>query len=113
MATASTNNALLISKSKFTWGLKCGKLLWHAFHGKNLVPEADASQEAAFEQGREVGALARQLFPDGFEVASGVVDFAEAIRLTTPALSMRIPLFEPAFSASDGYCQVDILDPTG
>jgi hypothetical protein len=112
-ATASTNTAPLISKSKFVWGLQCGKLLWYAHHAKHLIPEVDASQEAAFEQGHEVGALVRQLFPDGIEVGSRMIDTGETVKLTTEALTKRVPLFEAAFSASGGYCRVDILQPAG
>ena len=62
-----------ISKSKFLWGLQCQKLLWHAYNAKNLIPEPDALQQAIFDQGHEVGALAKLLFPGGIEVGQGIV----------------------------------------
>ena len=100
-----------ISKSKYLWGLQCHKLLWHAYNAKNLIPEPDASQQAIFDQGHEVGALAKEMFPDGVEVGGEVTDLDETIRCTKPALKRRKPLFEAAFSASGGYCRVDILRP--
>ena len=59
-----------ISKSKFLWGLQCPKLLWTAYNAKNLIPEPDASQQAIFDQGHEIGQLAKSLFPDFERCAS-------------------------------------------
>jgi CRISPR/Cas system-associated exonuclease Cas4 (RecB family) len=101
----------LISKSKFLWGLQCPKLLWYAYNAKDLIPEPDAATLAIFEQGHEVGALAKQVFRDGVEVGDGVLDLEENVRLTQKALKLRKPLFEAAFSAEGGFCRVDILRP--
>jgi len=101
-----------ISKSKFLWGLQCPKLLWTAYNAKHLIPEPDAAQQAIFDQGHEVGALVKQMFPDGVEVGDGVLDLDETIRLTQKAIKLRKPLFEAAFSAEGGYCRVDILQPS-
>jgi hypothetical protein len=100
-----------ISKSKFLSGLQCHKLLWHAYNAKDLIPEPDAATQAIFDQGHEVGALAKQMFPDGVEVGDGVLDLDETIRLTREAIKLRRPMFEAAFSAEGGYCRVDILRP--
>ena len=35
-----------ISKSKFLAGHQCLKLLWVAYNAKDLIPEADAAQQA-------------------------------------------------------------------
>jgi hypothetical protein len=99
-----------ISKSLFLNGLQCPKLLWHAINTKDLLPEPDAAQQAIFDQGHDVGALARQLFPGGIDVCG--TDRDEIIRGTTEALKLRKPLFEPAFQASGGFCRVDVLNPT-
>jgi hypothetical protein len=113
MATASVNAAPYISKSKFLWGLQCQKLIWHAYNAKHLIPEPDAQTQAIFDQGHEVGALAKKLFPDGIEIGAGVTDLDETIRLTKQALKQRKPLFEAAFSGSGGYARADILIPVG
>ncbi|MBI2925382.1 MAG: DUF2779 domain-containing protein [Verrucomicrobia bacterium] len=102
-----------ISKSKYLWGLQCPKLLWHAYNAKHLLPPADAQQQAIFDQGQQVGGLAKRLFPDGFEVGEGVTDLDESIRLTRQALTLRRPLFEAAFAAEGGYARADILVPVG
>ena len=100
-----------ISKSKFLWGLQCPKLLWYAYNAKEQIPEPDASTQAIFDQGHDVGALAKKMFPDGVEVGAGVLDLDETIRLTKSAFKLRKPLFEAAFSANGGYCRTDILRP--
>ena len=58
------------------------KALFSGFHQPELAAEslADDSGEAIIEQGREVGMLARQLFPGGVEVGSMRLD--QALRAT-------------------------------
>ncbi|MHB8524112.1 MAG: hypothetical protein ACYDH9_25605 [Limisphaerales bacterium] len=84
--SATQTRQPFISKSKFLWGLQCAKLIWHAYHAKHLIPEPDAAQQAVFDQGHEVGALAKKLFPEGIEVGAGVTDLDETIRLTKQTL---------------------------
>ena len=100
-----------ISKSKFLWGLQCQKLLWYAYNNKALIPAPDAATQAIFEQGHDVGGLAKQMFPDGIEVGKGILDLKETIRLTKEAIKRRKPMFESAFSTNGGYCRTDILRP--
>lgn len=100
-----------ISKSKFLSGLQCQKLLWFYYNAKDEIPKPDAAQQAIFDQGHEVGALAKKMFPGGIEVGAGVFDLPEAIRLTTDAVKLRKPLFEAAFTSNGGYARVDILNP--
>ena len=52
-----------ISKSTFLMGCQCRKLLWFRYNAKDQVPAPDAQQQAIFDQGHEVGQLARQLLP--------------------------------------------------
>jgi hypothetical protein len=52
-----------ISKSKFLWGSQCQKLVWYAYNAKDQIPEPDAAQQAIFDQGHEVGTLAKSLYP--------------------------------------------------
>ena len=70
-----------LSKSKFMAGRQCLKRLHFQVHQPELAAQPDAAGEAIIEQGREVGLLARQMFPGGVEVRSeGGLD--EAIRAT-------------------------------
>ena len=87
--------------------------LWHAYNAKDKIPPPGAQTQAVFDQGHEVGSLAKTLFPEGIEVGQGVTDPAETIRLTKDARNLRKPLFEAAFATEGGYCRVDMLIPVG
>lgn len=102
-----------ISKSKFLWGLQCKKLLWYAYNAKDEIPPPDASQQAIFDQGHEVGALAKTLYPGGIEVCEGVTEFGQVLRQSLEAAKARKPLFEAGFSYNGGFARVDILNPVG
>jgi hypothetical protein len=65
-----------ISKSNYVAGVQCLKRLYWQVHQPGLAAEADASAFAIMEQGREVGPLARQLFPGGVEVSGFGLDKA-------------------------------------
>src|SRR5271154_309639 len=100
-----------ISKSRFLDGLQCSKLLWYRYNAKDQIPAPDDAQQAIFDQGHEVGELAKSLFPDGLEIGKDITDLEETIRLTQDAVKLRKPLFEAAFTADGGYFRVDILNP--
>jgi hypothetical protein len=99
------------SKSKFLSGLQCDKLLWHAINANHLIPAPDESAQALFDQGAEVGALARTLFPTGVEI--GPANLQTRLDQTRAALALRVPIFEAAFIAQNAYAAVDILIPAG
>jgi hypothetical protein len=87
-----------LSKSKFVAGVQCLKRLYFQVHEPELAAEPDAASEAIFEQGREVGLLARQVFPGGVEV-DGSNGVEQAIRTTRELIANKqVPaIFEGAF----------------
>jgi predicted RecB family nuclease len=98
-----------ISKSKFVAGCQCLKRLYLQVHQSELTAEPDDVTEAIIEQGREVGLLARQMFPDGVEVRNEGLD--QAIRATreliaNPEVSV---IFEGTFEHGGVLVRVDIL----
>lgn len=103
----------LISKSRYLWGLQCPKLLWTAFNAKEQIPAADATTQAIFDQGHEVGALAKQLFPGSIEVSAGTTDFQQVLQQSLAAAKARKSLFEPGFVYNGGFARADILNPVG
>ena len=113
--TALTTSALMaqpyISKSKFLWGIQCQKLLWYHYNAKDQIPEPDAAMQAIFDQGHEVGALAKTLYPDGIEVTADVTDFEQVLKQSLEAAKLRKPLFEAGFVYNGGLARVDILNP--
>jgi predicted RecB family nuclease len=109
-ARGSAAVSMKISKSKFCAGVQCLKRLYLLVHEPELAAEPDATSEAVIEQGREVGLLARQMFPGGVEVRSEW-DLDQAIRATRELLANpEIPaIFEGAFEHDDVFVRVDIL----
>ena len=99
-----------ISKSKFVAGCQCLKRLYFQVHQPELAAEPDGTADAIIEQGREVGLLARQMFPGGVEVRSeGGLD--QAIRITRELTANReVPaIFEGTFEHGGVLVRVDIL----
>ena len=68
LQASDEKRGVLLSKSKYLVGLQCPKALWINYKDKALLPEIDASTEALFDQGRQVGQLAQKLFPTGIDV---------------------------------------------
>jgi hypothetical protein len=99
-----------ISKSKFVAGCQCLKRLYFQVHSPELAKQPDAAAEAIMEQGREVGILARKMFPGGIEVGTdgGLV---RAIRATRELVANReIPaIYEGVFEHGGVLVRVDVL----
>ena len=103
---------MTLSKSRFTTGWQCEKLLWWTVHD----PEAEELQpdkvlEDLFSQGKAVGELARTLFPDGILIDFPRKAYAEKIAATKTALTQGKPIFEASFEAGGVFCAVDVLLP--
>jgi hypothetical protein len=99
-----------ISKSRYVSGCQCLKRLYWQVHAPELAAEPDAAAEAIIQQGREVGLLARQMFPGGVEVdSSGGLN--DAIRTTRELLrNQSVPaIFEGVFEHGGVLVKVDIL----
>src|SRR5579871_5278684 len=98
-----------ISKTKFMAGIQCLKRLYLLVHEPELAAQANEAGEAIIEQGREVGLLARQLFPGGAEVKGGSLN--EALRITKELLANpEVPaIFEGAFEYRNVLVRVDVL----
>ena len=111
--SGSQNKRPLISKSKFLWGRQCPKLLWTAYNAQDLIPAPDASLQAVFDQGHQVGALAKNLYTDGLEIKQDAGDFQAVLDASRQAVAARRPLFEAAFQFNGAYARADILNPVG
>src|ERR1022692_2078316 len=115
-ATAGCGTAVImrISKSTFVAGCQCVKRLYWQVHEPELAAEPDAATEAIMEQGRDVGLLARQMFPGGVEVGyDGSLD--QAIRTTRELVANReVPaIFEGVFEHDGVLVRVDVLHRRG
>ena len=98
-----------LSKTKFVAGCQCLKRLYLQVHQPKLAAEPDAAAEATIEQGREVGLLARKLFPGGIEVSSTKLD--QAIRMTRELVANpEVPaIFEGVFEHDGVLVRADVV----
>jgi predicted RecB family nuclease len=89
--------------------VQCLKRLYLTVHAPELAAQPDESDQSIIEQGREVGLLARQMFPGGVAVESR--DREQAIRETRELIdNPEIPaIFEGAFEHRNVFVRVDIL----
>ncbi len=106
-----------LSKSRFTAGLQCHRLLWWRVHEPD-APELTAglADQAILDQGTRVGELARSYVPGGRLVDLPYDAFAERITATRRLLAEGVPaIYEASFSAGHVYAAVDILtrEPDG
>jgi hypothetical protein len=99
----------MISKSRYLNGLQCLKLLWLIFNDSDKVPVPDAASQRIFDQGHEVGELAKKLYPDGINIPDS--DFMANLNLTRQYLEYRRPLFEAGIMSDGLFCRPDILNP--
>lgn len=99
-----------LSKSRFVAGCQCPKRLYWQVHSPELAAEPDAADLAVIEQGRQVGLLARQMFPGG--VAVECRNGEEAIRATRELIcNPQVPaIFEAAFEYRNAFVRVDVLE---
>lgn len=101
-----------ISKSTYLMGRQCQKLLWFRYNAKDQIPVPDEATQAVFDQGKEVGERAHQLYPGGTMVAPDIINPSEVLAQTQKAIQARRPLYEAAFAFHGGYARTDLLVPT-
>ncbi|MCX6002684.1 MAG: DUF2779 domain-containing protein [Chloroflexi bacterium] len=101
----------MLSKTNFLRGLQCYKYLWTVVHEPKSIPPPDAVTQFTFDQGHEVGELAKKLFPTGIDIPTG--DFSANIKITRENMLAGRPLFEAGMLAGNIFCRPDILNPVG
>ena len=101
-----------LSKSRYTAGVKCHKLLWWIVHDPDAIElQPDKVLQDRFDQGAQVGALARDRFPGGVLVDLPYYATDERITLTRKLIDDGIPtIFEASFMADNTYVAVDVLN---
>ena len=103
-----------LSKSRFVQGRHCHKRLWWLTHEPG-APElaVDASTQFTFDQGNEVGELARTWFPGGEPIDFPYHAVNEKVAATADALKRGVPaIYEASFVADDVFVAVDVLERT-
>ena len=99
-----------LSKSRFMSGRQCTLRLWNDWFLPELATPADSSSQARFDEGNEVGELARKRFP-GVLVSADHRQSAEALAETARLLADPIVevLHEAAFEHRGAFVRVDVL----
>jgi hypothetical protein len=102
-----------LSKSRYTAGVQCHKLLWWKVHDPNALElQPDRVLQDRFDQGAQVGALARGSFAGGILVDLPHQAFNERVTLTRKLIDDGTPaIFEASFLANNTFVAVDILTP--
>jgi len=102
-----------LSKSRYTAGIQCHKLLWWRVHEPLAVElQPDKVLQDRFDQGTQVGTLARLTFPGGKLVDLPHTAVAERVALTRKLIDDGAPaIFEASFLADNTFVAVDVLTP--
>lgn len=100
-----------LSKSRFVAGWQCPKLLWWKVHEPGAVElQPDRVLQDRFDQGEQVGQLARQQFPGGILIDLPQKAIQERLAATKAALEGgAAAIFEASFVAGDAFVTVDVL----
>ncbi|HEX7939932.1 MAG TPA: DUF2779 domain-containing protein [Gemmatimonadaceae bacterium] len=104
-----------LSKSLFVAGVQCHKLLWWQVH-EPLAPELqpDKVLQDRFDQGAQVGELARREFPGGVLIDAKATSIEGRIAATQEAMAGDAPaIFEAMFEYDGVRVKVDVLLKTG
>src|SRR5712671_2224230 len=103
--------SLRLSKSRFTAGTQCHKLLWWKVHEPDAIElQPNKVLQDRFDQGAQVGALARDRFPGGVLVDLPYYATDERLTLTRKLIDDGAPtIFEASFVADNTYVAVDVL----
>src|SRR5216110_3052850 len=108
-----------LSKSRYTAGVQCHKLLWWKAH-EPLAVELQPNKvlQDRFDQGAQVGALARERFPGGVLIEARTADSSgssstrndrsEQVERTRRAIEAgESVIFEASFVADNTFVAVD------
>ena len=97
-----------LSKSLYTKGIQCPKILWLKKYKPSVLTPPDESAQAIFETGNIVGDFACKLFPNGKEVPYSK-NYDEMIATTKRWLDDEVSIYEATFNFSGILVMVDIL----
>ncbi|MFC1774844.1 DUF2779 domain-containing protein [Nanoarchaeota archaeon] len=98
-----------LTKSKYMVGLQCPKYLWMMFNEPDKIPKFDSAMIFLFNQGHNVGDLAKKIFPGGVDVPES--DFVKNLELTSELIKERKTIFEAGIKSGDLYARADVLLP--
>lgn len=99
-----------LSKSRLKEGLQCPKFIYLSVNKPEVRPEVSPATQQQFDEGNEVGELAREHFGKGALVKAEYYEIDKALKQTDEHVkSGAKTIFEASFSDGKFYCRVDIL----
>lgn len=107
MKSKNTNR---LSKTSLMSGLQCPKSLWLNLNRKELAAEVDTATQMQFDEGNEVGELARKHFGKGDLIDFKYWEYEKAHNATQELIKGGSKvIFEAAFLVDGLYARADIL----
>ncbi|MDP8253022.1 MAG: DUF2779 domain-containing protein [Candidatus Kaelpia aquatica] len=100
---------MLITKSKYISGLQCPKYLWVKEHMPKEIPAVELELQFRFDQGKEVGDVAKRIYPEGVDLSDS--NFSLNINRTQQSIKKRQTIFEAGIMVDNIYSRIDILNP--
>ena len=101
---------MTLSKSQYIRGLQCYKSLWLHKHKPELKNTIDEAQESLFNEGNNIGELAKELFPGGEEVKFASDDFNGMVTRTKELIANGTDvIYEATFKENGIFVMADIL----
>ncbi len=101
-----------LSKSRFLAGMQCPLRLWYQCYNRELASPVTPAQQAIFDMGHEVGALATRKFAGGRLIEEDFLHHQQSVAATRAAMAdPGVPaLFEAGFFEDDVRVRADILE---
>ena len=97
-----------LTKSKYLHGLQCRKRLWYEKNHPERKANISRSQQRKFDQGEEVGILARKCFPEG--VLIDAIDPLVSVERTKETINRgHTCIFEASFIFNGVLVKCDVL----
>jgi predicted RecB family nuclease len=106
------NNARkkVLSKTRLMEGFQCEKRLWLKLYKPELEPAVGVATQMSFDEGNEVGELARKHFGKGELITNDYWDYAGATKATEDFIEAGTKtIFEAAFRYKDFFSRADIF----
>lgn len=101
-----------LTKTKYLHGLQCQKRLWYEMNHPERGLSPSKAQHFLFSRGTEVGALSRDLFPEGILISAR--SFAKSVEQTQIAIRDGAScVFEASFDFDNTGVKCDILQRDG
>ncbi len=105
------NKKHLLTKSAFVNAIDCARFFSVYQNERERLQAPDEAQQALFDQGHDIGEMAKMLYPDGIEIDWN--DGHEAgIAQTAEVIGKRRPIFEAGFRHGRTHARADILNPS-